>query len=200
MSRADLISRDCSDHTLNRVALICAHAAWADGLRADVPDDAAAIRELYGIPTAGTEWDLLYTSGCALVAGGILARSGVAVPWAGKPYAPSSAVSRLFEFARGSGCLHPPTGDGPLASDIVILTGPEHVLTVIDRVGDTVTSVDGGQAWPRIIHRVERSWQKAGLDYYVMRSGSSARRVLAVIDSAALPWSDTCLVPEGADI
>jgi hypothetical protein len=171
--------------------IIIANARWLVGLRADVPEDAAELRRIYG----PGEWDLRKISGCALTAAGILERSGAAVPWAGKPYVPGSAVSRLVAWAQQCGCWVTPGPDrAPSPSDVIVVTASEHVCTIVDREADTIITVDGGQAYPGVILECRRPWHTVAGRWHL-----GGRPVLGWVLSTSLPWGATVTEPGTVD-
>ena len=175
--------------------IIIANARWLVGLRADVPEDAAEIRRIYGVPPMGGQWVLAHISGCALTAAGVLERSGAAVPWAGQPYVSGSAVSRLVAWAQSCQCWVPPGPDrAPSPSDVIVVTGGEHVCTMVDREDDTIITVDGGQAYPGVILECRRPWHLVGGRWHL-----GGRPVLGWVLSTSLPWGATVTEPGTVD-
>lgn len=124
------------------------------------------------------------TSGCALVVRGLWRLSGLDHPILAMPYRIGHAVSDVIEIARTFGAWHPaPLGSRrPEVGDVVVIGGPEHVLTVTAVDGDWYTSVDGGQRDDKgqqaIAARVRR-WHAGKLD---------GRPVLGTISASSLPF------------
>lgn len=90
--------------------------------------------------------ELCEMSSCALTVRGLWVRAGVQHPILLAPYRTGKAVADVVEVAREAGALRSLSSGyiiGP--ADILVLTGPEHVLTVTLQRGDTIESVDGGQ-------------------------------------------------------
>ena len=165
--------------------IIVANARWCVGL--DARTDADEIKRLYGVG----DWDLARISGCALTAAGILERSGAAVPWAGQTYQVGTAVSRLVAWAQQCGCWVPAGVDrAPSPSDVIVVTASEHVCTMVDREGDTIVTVDGGQAYPGVILECRRPWHLLAGGWHL-----GGRPVLGWVLSTSLPWGPTVTEP-----
>ena len=126
--------------SISTVALACADA-W-DWLQApseeylDVvgPGESDAMRRSMAV-----------MSGCALVAAGYLRCLGVSDPHLEPPYHIGTAVSRLVRLAQEHDALETDISDVQVG-DVVIVSGPEHVMVVLAVDDDeTITTLDGGQ-------------------------------------------------------
>lgn len=98
-------------------------------------------------------------SSCALAVCGLWAMLGVEHPRLAAPYRTGHAVANVAEIAREAGALLE-IGSPILPGHVLIVQGPEHVLTVVEvdggtfltepiqtvaaRSGDRVVSIDGG--------------------------------------------------------
>lgn len=122
-------------------------------------------------------------SGCALTVRGLWHRAGCTHPILAARYRIGRAVSDVVQVGADARALRSPTTP-PEPGDVVIVQGPEHVLTVTSRVDlaiTTVHSIDGGQRdqlGRQVILDRARRWQ--------VRSDGHAyldtRRVIYVID------------------
>ena len=134
-------------------------------------------------------------SSCGLTARGLWLRAGIVAPALMAPYRIGYAIVDVIEIARAAGALHG-ADRMPARGDVVILTSPEHVLTVVDVLGggSVVQSVDGGErdaAGLECITRRERG-------YVVGLHGASLgnRPIEHVIDCVALAQTERWLPPQ----
>lgn len=92
--------------------------------------------------------DLASMSGCALTVRGLWVRAGVRASCLLEPYRVGRAVADVVSVAEAAGALRAPSVP-PKPGDVVVIGGPEHVLTVTSiqpAAGVTIVhSVDGGQ-------------------------------------------------------
>lgn len=132
------------------------------GLTAPSPDYAAIICTEGDDPAA-----LCAMSGCGLLVRGrfrrwLWRRCGIIHPrLGGRPYVVGEAVADVVAVAREAGAYRGPTYDYG-AGDVVVLGAPEHVLTVVQRAGAMVASVDGGQRTGEGAETVTRRERRAG--------------------------------------
>lgn len=123
--------------------------------------------------------DLASMSGCALVVRGLWVRGGIRAPKLIAPYKVGRAVADVVAVATEAGALRAPVE--PLRPGcVVVVGGPEHVLTVTSIQGSTVVSVDGGQRdeqGRQVIRERRRELQGTTL---------GGRPILHVVDPLAL--------------
>lgn len=103
-------------------------------------------------------------SSCGLTARGLMWRAGVRHPLLSSPYRVQMAIVDVEQIAEDCKALRPPSYSFGLG-DILIVEAPEHVLTVVERVANRVTSIDGGQrdkAGYEAILRRERTYYTTG--------------------------------------
>lgn len=85
-------------------------------------------------------------SGCALTVAAIWRAIGIEHPALNAPYRDGSAVSRLYQIALAAGAVCSPyLGGLPKPGDVVMVTSPEHVYTVVEASEGLVLGIDGGQ-------------------------------------------------------
>lgn len=126
-------------------------------------------------------------SSCALVVRGLLARANVKHPILLAPYRTGRAVSDVVEIAREADALR--DGDHePVVDDVMVLEGPEHVLTIVGARKDpsailpTLCSIDGGQRDGGGFEAVLR--RERGYDVSARTLGG--RKVVYVVEAAVL--------------
>lgn len=123
---------------------------------------------------------MLVASSCALVVRGLWLRAGVRHPVLLNRYRIGDAVTDIVEIAKDADALL--GADAVIGlGDVVIIDGPEHVLTVVKVDGEIVGSIDGGQ----------RNGAVEAIAYrdrvYSEKSGSLGGRVIKfVVDAMAL--------------
>lgn len=132
------------------------------GVQAGEPSTHVRFVEILGIPPVGQSWEpMLATpfsltenpdgsfrttgvSTCALVARGILREAGVLDPTFEQPYVPASAIADLVGFAKENGALYINGQRMPEPSDVLVVNNGGHVCTVVEDLGDSFLTVDGG--------------------------------------------------------
>lgn len=152
-------------HVRGLVGLSAPEAAYLDAICACALDRSTRAEQLATM------------SSCALVVRAMWAALGIVHALLAAPYRIGMAVVDVVVVARAAGALRPATSR-PREGDVVILDGPEHVLTVTGWRGDVLLSVDGGQGpGGRAIAERERAWSPGWL---------GGRRILHVIDADAM--------------
>jgi hypothetical protein len=94
----------------------------------------------------------LANSSCGLVIRSAWRLLGVRDPLLDPPYKPGSVITNLVAYARQCGAFNDAkTVDSVQRGDVILIVegNRQHIFTVIERDGDTVTSLDGGQAAPQ---------------------------------------------------
>ena len=206
--------------------ILVANALWARDLTAADPEHRTKLEGLWGLPPAGDHWPLSMpyrcwqdppgtwhtegVSGCGITYDGIAERSGVAWPWLGQPYHPGTAVARDEQCARREqlanslgqwqSCPTPSdTTTRPAAGDGVIIGDglATHVLMACWWEGDTLVSVDGGQAnaedrFLQSIRMCRRQWHQVNGVWHL-----GSRPVHGWVRTSSLPWQQMILAPEG---
>lgn len=126
---------------------------------------------------------LLQMSGCALVVRGLWVRAGILPPVLTQPYRVGRAVADVVQVAREAGALRHAT-EALKPGHVVIVSGPEHVLTVTQLVPagarTLVRSVDGGQR--DAAGRQQVQWRERMLE----GASLGGRPILHVVDAVAL--------------
>jgi hypothetical protein len=146
------------------------------------------------------------TSGCALVVRGIWRAAGVQHPILALPYKIGMAVADVVSIARAHDAWHWGAERRPEPGDVVLVGGgqdgggAEHVYTVVDVAGDSITSIDGGQRDGRgqqCILEKYRRWEtdEHGVTWDRVQAGTdpgagSRRRVRGTCDVSKLPVED----------
>jgi hypothetical protein len=201
-SMVDLVELDVPGDPRERRLIAIAQALASEDWSAAGPTR-GELAALLGPPPAGLAWDLARpfhvdpatgaetgVSTCALVARGWLYRAGVAIPSYEHPYRPGKMTNAMVELeaiARAAGAWHSANDGQPSAGDtFATLDYGGHTGMVIGRDGDTLTTIEGGQAEPgdgylQSIRRRVRRWPQ------------TARHGWA--DVARLPFRSTCVVP-----
>jgi hypothetical protein len=84
-------------------------------------------------------------SSCGLTIRGLWREYGVRDPRTDRTYHDTHAIEDLVAMAREAGAWRSGHLDELGAGDLVLLAGPEHVLTVVDTAAGSIHSIDGGQ-------------------------------------------------------
>ena len=208
-------------------AVASANAGWADGLSAgDKGTDRASFEYMLGSPPAGAKhfdldrpfrcyqkegkWITEGTSTCGLFAERVLELSGIAVPWAGKPYTVGSAIGRLNSWACLKGVrmamswvTMPKVGAGDVfVVGSAISTHEAVILSLgVKSGGITIGSMDGGQSEPKrglqLITAKTREFRPDKSGVFFDARGRKMQYVVsleAIVKAGLL--ADECSVPE----
>lgn len=168
-------------------------AAWAidHGAKGLVPSDPSFASTIFPNDTPAHAAAMAPTeSDCALWGMAAMKGAGVAHPLLDRPYwGHTDAISDVIEIGRALGALMP-IATLPQIGDLLVLTGPEHVVVVVGVTGSgsvrILTCVDGGQgAHGAGIAEVARTWNGAPPPT-VRGPVLGARRIIAVVRTALM--------------